>query len=133
MDIPVTHHVACGLLVRAEQLLLVHRSPLKAWYPNVWDLPGGHLERGEDGSQALVRELGEELGIEISPPGNAPLFTQRKGDLALAVWRIDSWVGTVVNAAPDEHDSLGWFSVAAASALELADDAYPALFAEALA
>ncbi len=33
--------------------------------PNVWDLPGGHVDTGERRMDALVRELGEELGIEL--------------------------------------------------------------------
>ena len=34
-------------------------------FPNHWDLFGGHLEAGETPEQALVREVKEELGIEL--------------------------------------------------------------------
>lgn len=45
---PLTvHHVVAGLLVRGTEVLLGHRSPGRRWYPDVWDLPGGHVEDGE--------------------------------------------------------------------------------------
>jgi 8-oxo-dGTP diphosphatase len=35
-------------------------------FPNHWDLLGGHLEDGETPEQALVREIKEEIGIELT-------------------------------------------------------------------
>ncbi|NLZ92664.1 MAG: NUDIX domain-containing protein, partial [Firmicutes bacterium] len=34
-------------------------------FPGYWDLIGGHIEEGENPKEALVREIKEELGIEI--------------------------------------------------------------------
>ena len=132
MDQAVGHQVSCGLLVRAGRVLLVHRSPTKPSHPNVWDLPGGHRQPGESGRQALVRELREELNVAISPPAGSAVHTRRDGGLFVEVWRIDDWDGDVVNAAPDEHDEIAWFSVDEASTLDLADRDYPALFARML-
>jgi hypothetical protein len=53
------HHVVAGLLVEAGLVLLCHRSANRRWYPNVWDLPGGHVEKGETPANTLVRELHE--------------------------------------------------------------------------
>jgi 8-oxo-dGTP diphosphatase len=133
METGPTHHVSCGLLVRASRVFLAHRSPAKAWFPNVWDLPGGHLEPGESSAQALVRELREELGVAISAPTGHPLVTQRATGLELDIWLIDQWHGDIVNAAPEEHDAIGWFTLAEARALPLADDGYRALFERMLA
>lgn len=132
MNEPLTHHVSCGLLVRAGHVFLVHRSPSKAWFPDVWDLPGGHVEPGESSRQALVRELREELGVKITPPGGNALLTRRAADVFLEVWRVDEWDGDIVNAAPDEHDAFDWFSLDKAMSLDLADDEYPALFKQVL-
>jgi ADP-ribose pyrophosphatase YjhB (NUDIX family) len=42
------HIVVAGLLVRDQQVLLCHRSAERKWYPNVWDLPGGHVHDAFD-------------------------------------------------------------------------------------
>jgi 8-oxo-dGTP diphosphatase len=41
------HIVVCGALVENGAVLLVHRSPTRRAYPDLWDLPGGHVEAGE--------------------------------------------------------------------------------------
>jgi len=133
MDKPLMHHVSCGLLVHNGLVLLVHRSPTKTSNPGVWDLPGGHLEPVENSRQALVRELQEELNVAITPPAGSAIHTRRNANLVLEVWRVDDWVGDVVNAAPDEHDDIGWFSLNEAISLDLADLEYPTLFQQALA
>ena len=38
------HDVVAALLVRADRVLLCHRSPDRRWFPDVWDFPGGHVE-----------------------------------------------------------------------------------------
>lgn len=48
---------------------MVHRAPQRRWYPDTWDLPGGHVLDGESPSQALVRELPEELGVTAEVAG----------------------------------------------------------------
>lgn len=48
-------------------VLLQKRSASKKLWPNMWDVTvGGHVDRGEFGRQALIREVKEELGIQIS-------------------------------------------------------------------
>jgi 8-oxo-dGTP diphosphatase len=129
MDATATHHVSCGALVRAGRVLLVHRTPAKDWYPDVWDFPGGHVDPGETGAEALVRELWEEVNVSIPEPDASPLTIRRPG-LILELWRVDSWDGDVINAAPEEHDALGWFTAMEAAGLVLADPDYLNLIAQ---
>jgi 8-oxo-dGTP pyrophosphatase MutT (NUDIX family) len=107
------HQVVVGALVRAGRVLLVHRSPHRRAFPDVWDLPGGHIEAGESELRALARELHEELGVQIAP-GSASHLCRLTADGAeelvlLSAWLVGDWQGTPANAAPDEHDAIRWF------------------------
>ena len=42
------HHVVAGVLVAGNRVVLGHRSTARRWYPDVWDVIGGHVEPGED-------------------------------------------------------------------------------------
>ena len=59
----MTHEVVVGLIVRSGRILLGRRSAEREFYPDVWDMFGGHMEPGEGHEQTLVRELEEELGM----------------------------------------------------------------------
>ena len=57
--------VAVGVLIDAHGHFLLTSRPLGKVYAGYWEFPGGKLEAGETGAQALARELHEELGITI--------------------------------------------------------------------
>lgn len=106
------HEVVVGALVRGGRVLLVHRSPNRCAYPDVWDLPGGHIERGESGLRALTREMHEELGVQIVTGSVSPLCRLNVGrdePVLLSAWLVGDWRGTPKNVAPDEHDAIRWF------------------------
>jgi 8-oxo-dGTP pyrophosphatase MutT (NUDIX family) len=77
----------------------------------------------------LVREVREELSIDLALHDVAPQphAEVAKDDLHLSIWRVTAWTGDPFNAAPDEHDVIGWFSAREAAALPLAHADYPAL------
>lgn len=60
-----TYQSAGGVIVVAGAVLLEHRPNDRKVYPDCWDIPGGHLHPGEPPERALVRELHEELGIDV--------------------------------------------------------------------
>lgn len=55
------------IIDKSDNVLLQKRSINKKLWPNMWDVTvGGHVDSGEFGRQALIRECKEELGIEIN-------------------------------------------------------------------
>ena len=106
--------VVVGALVRGGRVLLAHRRPDKHAYPDTWDLPGGVMEDGESEHEALVRELREELGVEVDLGSATHLCRVTggpEGGAVLSAWVVHAWRGTPANAAPDEHDDLRWFGL----------------------
>jgi 8-oxo-dGTP diphosphatase len=110
------------VLVRGDTVLMGHRSPDRRWYPDVWDLPGGHVEPGEDEPAALARELCEEVGVVPRDP--VPLARLEDDELALSLWVVRAWDGEPRNLQPHEHDELRWVTTADLPGLRLAHPAY---------
>lgn len=124
--------VVAGLLRRDRQLLLCHRHPNRTNYPDVWDLPGGHIEADEAMAAALVRELDEELDIRIETPDQPPWETIQFDGIELNVFIIDRWDGEPHNAATEEHDDMRWVGPHDIAQLDLAHPSYPQLLLRAL-
>jgi 8-oxo-dGTP diphosphatase len=125
--------IVTALLRDGNRILLCHRSPRRRWYPDVWDLPGGHVEPGELPGAALARELREELAIDIATPSGPPVQEVRADTFDMQIWLLEAWMGSPVNLAPDEHDAIAWFTDDALAELSLAHDSYLAIFSKILA
>lgn len=125
--------IVTAVLRDGDRVLLCHRSAGRRWYPDVWDLPGGHVEDGEDPRQSLVRELREELAIKAPEPVGPPLHRIRTATFDMRIWLVDRWTGTPVNAAPDEHDAVTWFEAPDLASLRLAHGSYLSMLTAVLA
>jgi 8-oxo-dGTP diphosphatase len=125
--------IVTAFLRDGNRVLLCHRSPQRRRYPDVWDLPGGNVEPGELPGAALARELHEELGIDVAVPAGPPMQKIHADAFDMQIWLIESWTGTPVNVALDEHDAIAWFQEDELGELRLAHDSYLAMFTEALA
>ncbi|RIV30256.1 NUDIX domain-containing protein [Micromonospora radicis] len=125
------HVVVCGALVENGAVLLVHRSPTRRAYPDLWDLPGGHVDADESELQALAREMREELGVHIVAESASRLGDWHAGSgedaVHVGVWQIRDWVGSPANRAPDEHDDIAWVGISELGGLPLVFGALPAL------
>lgn len=77
---PITAvEVSAGIIVRDSKILLAQRAA-KAHQGGKWEFPGGKLDAGETATQALVRELHEELGISVDEAEPALTLTHDYAD-----------------------------------------------------
>lgn len=58
-------HVAVGVIVDKDGKVLIAKRPLNVHQGGLWEFPGGKVDTGETAQQALVRELREELAINV--------------------------------------------------------------------
>jgi 8-oxo-dGTP diphosphatase len=65
--------VVAVALVDADDRVLIAQRPEGKQLAGLWEFPGGKLEPGERPEDALIRELREELGIEVKAACLAPL------------------------------------------------------------
>lgn len=116
-----------GILLSNDKILLGKRTKHRAAYPGVWDVIGGHCEEAESFTEALIREMSEEIGVvpvsyeRLIRIDNHPTFLYE-------IYLIRSWENDVSNRVPDEHSEIGWFTVEQAKKLPLADERYVLLF-----
>jgi 8-oxo-dGTP diphosphatase len=78
----------------AGRVLLAQRPPGKH-LAGLWEFPGGKIEPAESPWHALVRELREELGIDVEdgkPLVRIP-WRYEKGELCLDAWLVERWDG----------------------------------------
>ncbi|HEX6375336.1 MAG TPA: (deoxy)nucleoside triphosphate pyrophosphohydrolase [Allosphingosinicella sp.] len=64
--------VVAAALVDGERRVLLQRRAAGRAMAGLWEFPGGKVEEGERAEAALVRELAEELGIEVDAAALAP-------------------------------------------------------------
>lgn len=104
----VTQRVVVAGAVCAGGRFLAARRTAPPEFAGRWELPGGKVEPGETPEQALVRELREELGIEIEPLTRIPGEWQLKADLVLRAWDA-----RLLKGEPEplqDHDELRWLT-----------------------
>ncbi|MGB0759456.1 MAG: NUDIX hydrolase [Rubripirellula sp.] len=95
-----------GVIFREDRLLVIRRS-LTVVAPGLLCLPGGGIEKGETESEALVREMQEELAIKVTPKRLCWRSTT-SWNTKLAWWiaELDPTVTPVAN--PDEVAEVHW-------------------------
>jgi 8-oxo-dGTP diphosphatase len=101
--------VAAVALVDADGRVLIARRPEGKPMAGLWEFPGGKLELGERPEPALIRELKEELGIDVSEVCLAPLTFASHSypdfHLLMPLYVCRRWQGLVTAR---EKQELAW-------------------------
>lgn len=100
--------VAVALIDDKGRVLLAQRPEGRAM-AGLWEFPGGKVEAGEIPEQALVRELREELGIEVAADSLEPLtfasHSYEKFHLLMPLYACRQWKGAL---SGQEGQQIAW-------------------------
>ena len=100
--------VVAALIEHEGRILLSQRRADQA-LPSCWEFPGGKVEPGERPEQTLIRELHEEIGIDVSEPCLAPLtfasYAYDSFHLLMPLYICRRWEGLAIAR---EGQQLAW-------------------------
>ena len=101
--------VVAAVIERADGAFLLARRPVGKVYAGWWEFPGGKVHEGETPEAALIRELKEELGIDVHESCLAPFtfasHTYPEFHLLMPLYVCRKWHGI---AMPIEGQRLKW-------------------------
>ncbi len=110
---------ACALIHREFdgeiKVFLPRRADTKKFLPGVYEIPGGHIDFGEDIVAGLKREIKEEFGADISVGDPFASFTytnEIKGSHSVEVIYFAAFTSPLeaIELHPDDHREYGWFA-----------------------
>lgn len=119
-------HVVAAVIVDDGRILACRRSPNRS-AGGQWEFPGGKVEAGESASEALIREIREELGVGIEVLGELNEADTLVGDRVI---RLTCFRTRLTDARPIEstdHDSFLWLTAPELETLEWALPDIPAV------
>lgn len=101
--------VAAAAIVDTDRRVLITQRPPGKPMAGLWEFPGGKVHAGETPEAALIRELFEELGIDVCPTCLSPLTFASHGyddfHLLMPVFQIRTWDGVIT---PKEGQQMKW-------------------------
>ena len=101
--------VVAVALVDVDGRVLIAQRPAGKSMAGLWEFPGGKVDTGELPEAALIRELDEELGIDVSRDCLAPFtfasHSYNDFHLLMPLYVCRVWEGTVT---PKEGQNLKW-------------------------
>ena len=101
--------VVAAALIDADNRVLIAERPAGKSMAGLWEFPGGKIGDGESPEAALVRELKEELSIEVCDTCLAPFtfasHAYEKFHLMMPLYLCRRWEGEIV---PREGQRIKW-------------------------
>jgi 8-oxo-dGTP diphosphatase len=101
--------VAAAALVDADGRVLLARRPPGKSMAGLWEFPGGKVDAGETPEAALIRELKEELGVDVAASCLAPFtfasYSYPEFHLLMPLYVCRKWSGI---PAAREQQQLAW-------------------------
>jgi 8-oxo-dGTP diphosphatase len=104
---PPHYTVVCALIERDGRVLAAQRPAHKA-QAGLWEFPGGKLEPGESPEAALVREIREELHLDLAVGARLPEVGHDYGPFSITLIPFRATVAADREPHPAEHAAVRW-------------------------
>lgn len=106
--------LASYLVLKHDGKVLLAKRHNTGYCDGQWGLPAGHVEAGETFTQALVREMQEELGIGLAVNDLHLVHVNHRkaedrSERVNAFFVAESWSGEVGNREPEKCSAVEWF------------------------
>ena len=100
-------NVVAAVICDNENRILITKRNLKKSQGGLWEFPGGKIEDGETKEQAIIREIKEELDIDIKVDKyiDEKVFNYPEKDINLIAMKCSIFDGTIVLK---EHEDAKW-------------------------
>jgi len=83
---PITHAAAVALIDSDGRVLIQKRPSTSEIMPNFWEFPGGKMEEGEIPETCVIREVKEELGVDLGCRAPLTFISEDRGDYHIIVY-----------------------------------------------
>ena len=107
---PVAVHI---FFLRDTQILLMRRFNT-GYEDGKLSVVAGHVDAGETVTQAVIREVGEEVGVVLDPKGIqiVHVMNRKSEDERIDFFMaVRQWSGEIVNMEPNKCNELAWYPV----------------------
>jgi 8-oxo-dGTP diphosphatase len=103
-------HVAVAVIINSQQQVLLGLRQAHQHQGGLWEFPGGKVETSETPYDALVREVGEEVGLTIKSAEPLIEISHDYGDksVLLDVWWVEAFSGEAIGK---EGQRLRWSTI----------------------
>ncbi len=105
--------LAKALIIKEDKILLIKRNDKSLFGGGIWDIPGGKVEFGESPEESLIREIHEEISLNIkllnvidvnsAIDKNAPIQY-------ITIVYISNYVNGTIQLN-DEHSEYAWVDI----------------------
>ena len=95
--------ISCGILRKDDSYLIAQRIKTETHFPLLWEFPGGKKREDESGEECIIRELEEELGIQVQVK---TLYNRSEKEDATFLHYCVEWVSGEISLV--DHEQVKW-------------------------